>query len=196
MVLNFYPWTIDISDEVIYLEDSISFETNADNMEKFKSVLTNEQIGFFEKLGIDISNLSVDYHLYNSTEIFETRFLLKGKFISLPSSQVKTYLDIEFLNDSILKNIKTTDVSEEDMAKNHIENMQFSFKHPIIYSNKKIYKKWDCGLMIFGIIVLLYVKIFPSFITFFRGNIWKIALIFMGILFVLLGVFNLVHKEN
>ena len=26
MVLNFYPWTIDISDEVIYLEDSISFE--------------------------------------------------------------------------------------------------------------------------------------------------------------------------
>ena len=64
MVLNFYPWTIDISDEVIYLEDSISFETNADNMEKFKSVLTNEQIGFFEKLGIDISNLSVDYHLY------------------------------------------------------------------------------------------------------------------------------------
>ena len=30
MVLNFYPWTIDISDEVIYLEDSISFETNAD----------------------------------------------------------------------------------------------------------------------------------------------------------------------
>ena len=50
--------------------------------------------------------------------------------------------------------------------------------------------------MIFGIIVLLYVKIFPSFITFFRGNIWKIALIFMGILFVLLGVFNLVHKEN
>lgn len=62
MVLNFYPWTIDISDEVIYLEDSISFETNADNMEKFKSVLTNEQIGFFEKLGIDISNLSVDYH--------------------------------------------------------------------------------------------------------------------------------------
>ena len=47
MVLNFYPWTIDISDEVIYLEDSISFETNADNMEKFKSVLTNEQIGFF-----------------------------------------------------------------------------------------------------------------------------------------------------
>ena len=145
MLLNFYPWTIDISDEVIYLEDSISFETNADNMEKFKSVLTNEQIGFFEKLGIDISNLSVDYHLYNSTEIFETRFLLKGKFISLPSSQVKTYLDIEFLNDSILKNIKTTDVSEEDMAKNHIENMQFSFKHPIIYSNKKIYKKWDCG---------------------------------------------------
>ena len=118
-------------------------------MEKFKSVLTNEQIGFFEKLGIDISNLSVDYHLYNSTEIFETRFLLKGKFISLPSSQVKTYLDIEFLNDSILKNIKTTDVSEEDMAKNHIENMQFSFKHPIIYSNKKIYKKvkemlWGC----------------------------------------------------
>ena len=52
MVLNFYPWTIDISDEVIYLEDSISFETNADNMEKFKSVLTNEQIGFFEKLGL------------------------------------------------------------------------------------------------------------------------------------------------
>ena len=50
------------------------------------------------------------------------------------------------------------------------------------------------ALMIFGIIVLLYVKIFPSFITFFRGNIWKIA--FMGILFVLLGVFNLVHKEN
>ena len=136
MVLNFYPWTIDISDEVIYLEDSISFETNADNMEKFKSVLTNEQIGFFEKLGIDISNLSVDYHLYNSTEIFETRFLLKGKFISLPSPQVKTYLDIEFLNDSILKNIKTTDVSEEDMAKNHIENMQFSFKHPYIATKK------------------------------------------------------------
>ena len=52
------------------------------------------------------------------------------------------------------------------------------------------------ALMIFGIIVLLYVKIFPSFITFFRGNIWKIALIFMGILFVLLGVFNLGHKEN
>ena len=52
------------------------------------------------------------------------------------------------------------------------------------------------ALMIFGIIVLLYVKIFPSFITFFRGNICKIALIFMGILFVLLGVFNLVHKEN
>lgn len=52
------------------------------------------------------------------------------------------------------------------------------------------------ALMIFGIIVLLYVKIFPSFITFFSGNIWKIALIFMGILFVLLGVFNLVHKEN
>lgn len=153
MVLNFYPWTIDISDEVIYLEDSISFETNADNMEKFKSVLTNEQIGFFEKLGIDISNLSVDYHLYNSTEIFETRFLLKGKFISLPSSQVKTYLDIEFLNDSILKNINTTDVSEEDMAKNHIENMQFSFKHPIIYSNKKIYKKWDCGY-IFCVVIL------------------------------------------
>ena len=141
MVLNFYPWTIDISDEVIYLEDSISFETNADNMEKFKSVLTNEQIGFFEKLGINISNLSVDYHLYNSTEIFETRFLLKGKFISLPSSQVKTYLDIEFLNDSILKNIKTTDV------------MQFSFKHPIIYSNKKIYKKWDCGY-IFCVVIL------------------------------------------
>ena len=72
------------------------------------------------------------------------------KFISLPSSQVKTYLDIEFLNDSILKNIKTTDVSEEDMAKNHIENMQFSFKHPIIYSNKKIYKKWDCGYIFCG----------------------------------------------
>ena len=138
---------------MIYLEDSISFETNADNMEKFKSVLTNEQIGFFEKLGIDISNLSVDYHLYNSTEIFETRFLLKGKFISLPSSQVKTYLDIEFLNDSILKNIKTTDVSEEDMAKNHIENMQFSFKHPIIYSNKKIYKKWDCGYILCVVIL-------------------------------------------
>lgn len=46
------------------------------------------------------------------------------------------------------------------------------------------------ALIIFGIIVLLYVKIFPSFITFFRGNIWKIVLIFMGILFVLLGVLN------
>ena len=66
---------------------------------------------------------------------------------------MKTYLDIEFLNDSILKNIKTTDVSEEDMAKNHIENMQSSFKHPIIYSNKKIYKKWDCGY-IFCVVIL------------------------------------------
>lgn len=46
MVLNFYPWTIDISDEVIYLEDSISFETNADNMEKFKSVLTMNKLVF------------------------------------------------------------------------------------------------------------------------------------------------------
>ena len=72
MVLNFYPWTIDISDEVIYLEDSISFETNADNMEKFKSVLTNGQIGFFEKLGIDISNLSVDYH-----------FIIRLKYLKL-----------------------------------------------------------------------------------------------------------------
>jgi hypothetical protein len=51
------------------------------------------------------------------------------------------------------------------------------------------------ALMIFGIIVLLYVKIFPSFITFFRGNIWKIALIFMGILFVLLGVLILFIKK-
>lgn len=48
---------------------------------------------------------------------------------------------------------ETTDVSEEDMAKNHIENMQFSFKHPIIYSNKKIYKKWDCGY-IFCVVIL------------------------------------------
>ena len=51
------------------------------------------------------------------------------------------------------------------------------------------------ALMIFGIIVLRYVKIFPSFITFFRGNIWKIALIFMGILFVLLGVLILFIKK-
>ena len=41
MVLNFYPWTIDISDEVIYLEDSISFETNADNMENKLVFLKN-----------------------------------------------------------------------------------------------------------------------------------------------------------
>ena len=153
MILNFYPWTIDITDEVKYLEDSISFESNVNNTEKFKSVLTNEQIGFFEKLGIDINNLTVDYHLFNSTEIFETRFLLKGKFISMPSSQINTYLDIEFFHDSILKNIKTTDVSEEDMAKNHIENMQFSFKHPIIYSDKEIYKQWDCGY-ICGVVII------------------------------------------
>ena len=153
MILNFYPWTIDITDEVKYLEDSISFESNVNNTEKFKSVLTNEQIGFFEKLGIDINNLTVDYHLFNSTEIFETRFLLKGKFISMPSSQINTYLDIEFFHDSILKNIKTTDVSEEDMAKNHIENMQFSFKHPIIYSDKEIYKQWDCGYVC-GVVII------------------------------------------
>lgn len=52
------------------------------------------------------------------------------------------------------------------------------------------------ALIIFGIIVLLYVKICSSFITFFRGNIWKIAFIFMGILFIFLGVLNLVHKEK
>ena len=153
MILNFYPWTIDITDEVKYLEDSISFESNVNNTEKFKSVLTNEQIGFFEKLGIDINKLTVDYHLFNSTEIFETRFLLKGKFISMPSSQINTYLDIEFFHDSILKNIKTTDVSGEDMAKNHIENMQFSFKHPIIYSDKEIYKQWDCGYVC-GVVII------------------------------------------
>ena len=153
MILNFYPWTLDITDEVKYLEDSISFESNVNNTEKFKSVLTNEQIGFFEKLGIDINNLTVDYHLFNSTEIFETRFLLKGKFISMPSSQINTYLDIESFHDSILKNIKTTDVSGEDMAKNHIENMQFSFKHPIIYSDKEIYKQWDCGYVC-GVVII------------------------------------------
>ena len=57
-------------------------------------------------------------------------------------------------------------------------------------------KTGGIALIIFGIIVLLYVKIFPSFITFFEGNIWKIALIFMGILFMLLGVLNLKKKKK
>lgn len=160
MILNFYPWIIDIDNEakVKYSEDSISFETNKNNIQKFKSLLTEKQILFFENLGIEIDNLNVDCHSYNSTEIFETRFLLCGNFVSLPSFQLKNYLDIDFFRSEILEQIKITEVKEKDMFKNQIENMQFSFKHPIMYSDKSIYQKWNCGYICVVVILKNYIK--------------------------------------
>lgn len=51
------------------------------------------------------------------------------------------------------------------------------------------------ALIIFGIIILVYSKFLPSFVTFFRGNLWKFSLIFMGIVFIFFGILNLIHKK-
>ena len=147
MNLDFYPWVIntDNNNEINYSEDSIFFEANTNYIQKFHSILTDKQLQFFEKLGVNIELLHVDCHTIHSNEVFETRFLIPGNFISIPSFQMNTYLNIDSFDNSILDKLNVTEVSEKDMLNNQIDNMQYSFKHPIIYSDNKDYQKWDCG---------------------------------------------------
>ncbi|MDD5950197.1 MAG: hypothetical protein PUC39_10805 [Lachnospiraceae bacterium] len=158
MIYNFYPYTIDIDTKHIidFPHDITILDKDKSSLPQFKSILTDEQMSFFKKLGVDINKLGIDYHSYNNIEIFETHFLLRGKFISLPELQVKTYLNIEYFGKEILNDINVISLSENDMNKNRIGNMQYSFKHPIIYSNKQIYQKWNCGYICCVIILKNY----------------------------------------
>ncbi len=51
-------------------------------------------------------------------------------------------------------------------------------------------------LIIFGLIILLYSIFVSDFITTLKGILWRISLGFFGVLFIVFGVMNLLHKEQ
>lgn len=52
------------------------------------------------------------------------------------------------------------------------------------------------ALIIFGFIVLLLSIFTSNFITKLKGYLWRISLNIMGILFIIFGIMNLLHKED
>ena len=145
------PWKIEVDTEATLKyyknhDDSNKKEIN----QRFISILSEKQKGFFEQFGVDLEKIKIEYHKLSDEmpglkekEIYDVSFLICGKLLSITSYQAEVYASEDVFGKEILNE---TEVIESIELINNIDGMGYSFKHPCTEFPER-FEQWNCGFI-------------------------------------------------
>lgn len=153
MIYNYYPWKIEVDvDKTKKIYEENNFCVNKCVNAQFISYLNKKQISFFKDLGVDVEKINVSCNQLDGLKVYESKFIISGKLLSLTNFQAEIYSDVELFGPSIYKYVETIDMKDLGLD-NGIDDMIVSFKHPISFYKNKIFKEWNCGYVLVFVIL-------------------------------------------
>lgn len=159
MIFEFSPWKIDVDVE----ETKSFYQDNDYSLNKewngiFATNLNALQKNFFDKLGIDIMKIEVEKHDFEENLevpfMLSVNFLFCGKFLAMPSEQLKLYQDEEIYGKSI--EVDSVESVPTDGLATYDElglGTGIRLKHPVSHFEESQFEKWDCGFINGALIV-------------------------------------------
>ena len=165
MLFEFYPWTIEADSEktkAFFKKHDISVDRDVNR--RFIKALTENQLAFFESLGVDPERIYIDEQEYcippedgmPECQLFKMsiHFLICGEFKALPQFQKSLYSDPDFFGDELPKDLKIVKSREDDLPSYDVDGLKFVFKHPKFRNNNPMFDSWNCGYILVSSLVI------------------------------------------
>jgi hypothetical protein len=139
MIFNLDKWVVDIDVN----KTRMYYSTLPQNVnEKYVRYCNNMIVAerdFFNKMGVDVTRIITEKVYSNEEDTYFIKFLMCGKFLSIPRQQIQMYEDVfeEKIN---------VDCSNEQNEVDDIKvgNIFIRFKHPLTHF-ENIKECWECG---------------------------------------------------